>query len=103
MLVNSSAEQVRFGGSPSPGHGDGCRGPGGFPKSPSHAGSQERISPGVNLLGLVGTQIVNLEIQLYEKEYMDIKIDAEDQEAFLRAQASRGARKGFRLESICWD
>jgi len=33
----------------------------------------------------------------------DMEMDAEDQEAFLRAQASRGARKGFRLESICWD
>jgi len=33
----------------------------------------------------------------------DMEMDAEDQEAFLRAQAMRGARKGFRLESICWD
>jgi len=33
----------------------------------------------------------------------DMEMDPEDQEAFLRAQASRGPRKGFRLESICWD
>ena len=33
----------------------------------------------------------------------DMEMDPEDQEAFQRAQAIRGARKGFRLESICWD
>ena len=53
ILGNSSAsEQVRCSGSPSPGHGDGCRGPGGFPESPSQPRTQERISAGVNLLGL---------------------------------------------------
>jgi len=33
----------------------------------------------------------------------DMEMDPEDQEAFNRAQAIRGQRKGFRLESICWD
>ena len=64
-LVNSSAEHVSCSDRlPSPGHGDGPGGPGGFSKSSSHSGSKEGFSAGVNLLGLGTTALKNVQNKL---------------------------------------
>ena len=94
-LVNSSAEHVSCSDRlPSPGHGDGPGGPGGFSKSSSHSGSKEGFSAGVDLLGLGTTALKNVQNKLLSYNNHCVRYG----DGPWNIQTS-----GFWMEYICFD